>query len=104
VSGVFTFGKYNGMAFENVPSDYFEWLIGTRKKDIEAYQAELDRRAAAEVASLTMTERIIVAGYRALAKTMHPDVGGSKEQFQELQGSYEQLKSVMVEVKGVAAK
>lgn len=96
-----TFGKYNGMPFEDVPADYFEWLIETRKKDIQLYQAEIDRRAAMEVANLTMTEKIIQAGYRVLAKTMHPDVGGSKEQFQELQGSYEQLKSVMSEVKAV---
>jgi F420-0:gamma-glutamyl ligase-like protein len=96
---VLTFGKYNGVQIENVPGDYLEWLISTRKKDIQTYQDELDRRAAVELSSLSMVERIIQSGFRALAKTMHPDVGGSTEQFKELQGSYEQLKGILSEVK-----
>jgi len=99
---VLTFGKYNGMPIESVPADYLEWLIETRKKDIRLYQDELDRRAAAELSSLTMVERIIQAGYKSLAKSFHPDVGGDANQFRELQGSYEQLKGILSEVKSTS--
>jgi hypothetical protein len=98
---IITFGKYNGQPLENIPADYIEWLISTRKKDIEMYQRELDRRATAELSTMTMVERIIQSGYRSLAKTMHPDAGGTTEGFQELQGSYEQLKGILSEVKRI---
>jgi hypothetical protein len=96
---VLTFGKYNGVELSAVPSDYLEWLISTRKKDIQTYQDELDRRAVVELSSLTMVERIIQSGFKTLAKTMHPDAGGTTAGFQELQGSYEQLKGILTEVK-----
>jgi hypothetical protein len=98
----FAFGKYYGKEVSDpeVPEDYLQWLIDANKKSIAAYQAELDRRTAAVDASLGMTEKIIQAGYRELAKKYHPDAGGDPTVFRELQGSYEQLKGVLSEVKG----
>jgi hypothetical protein len=102
----FQFGKHAGKAYSDpsIDSFYFSWMIDTKKKEIAGYQAELDRRAAAEEAaenaSQSMHERIIREGYRALAKKLHPDAGGSTNEFKELQGSYEVLQGIMREVKG----
>lgn len=99
----FTWGKHNGLDYSDpaVSDDYFQWLIDMRQKDIREYQAELDRREAQESASQSMHEQIIKEGYRSLAKKLHPDVGGDKAKFQELQGSYEVLQGIMKEVREV---
>ena len=43
----------------------------------------------------TMAEELIVAGYKALAKKYHPDIGGSNEQFQELGNIKEKLAKML---------
>ena len=96
-----SFGKYAGVDLRDVPRDYVEWLISSRKKDLAEYEAELERRELVEAASVSMGERIIQAGFRALSKQFHPDSGGSDAQFIELKAGYEQLKMVMEEVKRV---
>lgn len=37
------------------------------------------------------TTEEVKARYKTLAKTLHPDKGGTKEDFQELQNQYEQI-------------
>lgn len=90
---IMKFGKYRGYDIRSVPADYLEWAIEHNRSTIKSYQEELDRRQSLEEASMGMIERIIKAGYRDLAKKFHPDNGGSTEQMQELNGSYERLKA-----------
>ena len=51
--------------------------------------------------SLPMLERIIAAGYRTLAKTAHPDLGGTDKDFRNLKIAKEQLDSMLAEVKDI---
>lgn len=83
----------------DIPRDYLEWLIDTRKKDIATYQGELDRRDVLEAGSLSMVEKLVSAGYRALALKAHPDQGGTPAEFLELQGAKAQLDEVVKELK-----
>lgn len=92
------FGKFAGMDIQDVPRDYLEWLIGTRRKDIDTYESEIARREMVETASLSLVEQIAQEGYRQLAKRAHPDTGGSQAQFLALQGAFEQLKAILREV------
>lgn len=100
---ILTFGKYNGEDIRNVPQDYIEWLIGTREADLRDYKAELERRKAIEEASMSIVEKIAHSGYKALARTLHPDAGGDTEQFKQLGMAYEQLKAILAEVKQILA-
>lgn len=93
------FGKYNGVDLHDVPADYLEWLVTQRQKDLTDYQEELNRREAVETASSTLVEKIVHSGYKALAKSAHPDAGGSEAAFKELGAAYEQLKMILTEVK-----
>jgi len=96
---IFAFGKYKGLEYSEADEEYLQWMIDAKLKEIKGYQDELDRRAMAKEASLSMSEKIITAGYKALAMSLHPDKGGSTVQFQELKASYDQLKDVMNAVK-----
>ncbi len=96
-----SFGKYAGTALADVPEDYLNWLIDTKKKEIDGYQDELDHRARAEEASMSMVDRIAQEGFKAMAKKLHPDKGGSTSEFQNLTASFEHLKEILTEVKRV---
>lgn len=43
-------------------------------------------------------ERIIAKGFRELAKTEHPDTGGTEQRFRELRDAKRQLDRMMEEV------
>ena len=96
---VLNFGKHSGKDLSDVPEDYLGWLIDTRKKELQVYEAEVARRKAVEEASQSDLEKLIQAGYRALAQKAHPDKGGSAQEFQALQAAYEQAKMLLQEVK-----
>lgn len=97
-SDVINFGKYKGTRLSDVPEDYVLWMIDNSKKTITLYQAELDRRKLVEEGSMSMVERIAAEGYRSLAKKMHPDAGGSAEDFRSLQAAKEQMSIILKEV------
>lgn len=101
---IFKFGKHSGKEFSSVDRSYLEWLIEQNKKDIKLYQDELDRRDLAEQGTLSMTEKIVQAGYRELAKKLHPDTGGSVKEFQELRASFEGLKEALEGLKPADGK
>jgi hypothetical protein len=98
---IFKFGIHRGKEITDsrIDNSYLEFLIAKNKQDIRIYQTELDRRAALENASDDMATRLIQAGYRTLAKQLHPDVGGDPEKFQELLGSKEILMQVLEKLK-----
>jgi hypothetical protein len=79
-----TFGKYAGLDLQDVPQDYIEWVLQKNKDQTAEYEAELDRRAALLQASETLVQKIVNTGYKTLAKTMHPDQGGTDKQMHDL--------------------
>jgi hypothetical protein len=92
---IFPFGTHKGLPITEVPKEYLEWYLRENEVLMKQCRAELERRDALEEATQSMAERIIQAGYRALAKQMHPDLGGDPAQFRELQGTVEELRSAL---------
>ena len=74
---------------------YMEWLAreGKLSHDIGLSYVHEDQ--------LPLMERIIAVGYRQLAKTTHPDLGGSTEDFNNLKEAKNQLILVLGTVKDV---
>ena len=95
-SYIFRFGKHAGKSIEEVPEDYLVWL---RTDCQERLDAELDRRNPLRAAATPMVEKIIDAGYRALALKHHPDKGGDMRTFQELTAAHVQLKEAVKAVR-----
>ena len=93
------FGKHAGKDLADVPREYIEWFVDSRRKDLATYEAELARRDALEASSQTMVEKLVQAGFRQLALRAHPDQGGSVEEFRELQGAKAVLDTVLRELK-----
>lgn len=98
---ILKFGKHAGTDIQDVPLDYLEWMLAKCKQDVVLYQGEIERRELVESASLSTVEKIVQAGYRTLAKTAHPDSGGTTADFQALQAGMEQLKMILREVANV---
>jgi hypothetical protein len=98
------FGKYRGWEITTLPDDYLSWLttIELRGWLFNAVHREYDRRtwgyeypeeerAPSSVfglrirpEDLAMAQKLFAAGYRTLARTMHPDAGGDVAAMQRL--------------------
>ena len=89
------FGKYRGHDIRDVPEDYLQWLIMNSEQTLEMCRRELERRENAEQASMSWMERLIKTGYRELVKRHHPDAGGTTEDMQSLNASYEALNDAL---------
>jgi len=107
---IMSFGKYCGSRLRDVPADYVEWLIDGKESEIAFYKGELKRREEeealrllAEEANTPLVERMANEGFRQLARTFHPDAGGTTEQFQQLQAAKEKLKQIFELAKSVGA-
>jgi uncharacterized protein (DUF3820 family) len=99
MSFVFKFGKHAGCYIEDVPLDYLEWMRDKNAEMNGLIDAELRRRELLAQDQMPMVEKLIHEGYRALARKLHPDAGGSEEAFKALQAAYEQLRTAVKEVK-----
>jgi hypothetical protein len=86
------FGQYKGQPISAVPADYLEFLIKTAEETISDCREELTRREAAAEASLPWVQRVVEAGFRALAKQHHPDHGGTNDAMSELIAAVECLR------------
>ena len=80
------FGRYRGHQIDALPDDYLAWLAtlpDLRPTLRAAVDAEVVRRRRSGRRTATpdrsTCETLITAGYRALARQHHPDVGGSHE-------------------------
>lgn len=102
-SYIIPFGKHRGERLEDVPEEYIAWLIERQRSTIEMYEKELDRRRLVEESSMSVVEQIVSAGYKTLAKKLHPDHGGSPDQFRALAAAKEQLGIILEEVKNVTS-
>jgi uncharacterized protein (DUF3820 family) len=90
---VLEFGKYAGRSISDVPEQYLRWLLEHNGKIVAAVKAELEFRETESLANLSMEERIVEAGFRALALKCHPDRdGGSHEEMLELNATTEKLR------------
>lgn len=95
---IFPFGTHKGLPMSAVPREYLEWYLRENETLMKHCRAELERRDALEDATQSMAERILQAGYRSLAKQLHPDLGGDPTEFRELQGTVEELRSFILGV------
>ena len=103
------FGKHRGEWLHDLDEDYFTWVSGLKldeplKKHVEAEQrrrrgrersreqSNPPRHAQAGKPDLASVKAIIDAGYRALAKKAHPDLGGSHGQMTQLNATVEWLR------------
>jgi Putative quorum-sensing-regulated virulence factor len=83
------FGRHRGVELEDLPDDYLEWLrvIDLRPGLRAAVEQEHTRRLYRETFQPSLIRllpeeqraavQIVEAGRRAMAKTAHPDIGGS---------------------------
>lgn len=115
------FGKHKGMPIENLPDDYLtfivdwmdseasNWMSHSRKRLFDALDEELFRRkhnlplpsAKQQAGTLVcstearkLLPEFIKSGYRAMSLKLHPDKGGSAEDFlalKELKDALEAL-------------
>jgi hypothetical protein len=99
---VLTFGKHRGHDVRDVPREYLEWLLASAHQTVTEVEAELERRDLLEMADASWAEKIIRAGFRALAMQHHPDQGGSAEDMRELLAANEQLKNAFLDTAATA--
>jgi hypothetical protein len=92
---VVTFGAHQGRRWGEVDREYIEFLLASKREEIDALEDELHRRDLLEEAELPMAEQIIRAGYHALAQKHHPDKGGDEAKMRELNASHEGLKELL---------
>lgn len=71
---------------------YLEWLAKGNQVADQVGLSDL------EVDQLPLLERVVARGYRELAKTEHPDTGGTAERFSALRTAKLQLDRMMAEV------
>jgi hypothetical protein len=80
MSATMPFGKYKGWPLADLPDDYLKWVCEVADRD------PLQSAAAAEAArrkgprpDFRVVEDLIACGQRSLAKSAHPDTGGSHD-------------------------
>jgi hypothetical protein len=102
------FGKYRGFPVQDLPDDYLDWLHslddlhGRLRKAVESewqYRQweEESRRPVEHTRDLDAEDRallaeLIRAGYRALVRKYHPDLGGNPETMVRLNALMERLR------------
>lgn len=105
------FGKHAGQRISDLPTHYLEWLLAQhwlREPLKSTLGREYSERCAADeqqphheplrVADRAVVEtatEIVGAGYRTLAKRLHPDAGGSHESMIALNAARDFLHSVI---------
>lgn len=85
------FGQFRGLPIGDLPDDYLDWLM-TLDDLREPLRSGVEREWRARHADSVGLEpdianvatEIVTAGYRALAKQHHPDVGGDAEAMRRL--------------------
>lgn len=94
------FGKYKGYSLEDIPSDYLAWMAANMEREMlrDAAREELERRRPPRreqpllLGQDAITRELVEAGYRALAKKFHPDLGGDLQKMQELNRVMEKIR------------
>jgi len=100
------FGKYKGRPLATLPDGYLVWLTGLsdlREPLASEIAREIERRAYERSASSPsypspcpspeLAGELITAGFKTLAKRLHPDAGGNHEKMLLLNNTAEWLRS-----------
>jgi hypothetical protein len=104
------FGLHKGCAIEDLPDSYLHWLttIDLRGWLHDAVHREFDRRSQYDHCTppppagggirirpeeILLARRVFDAGYRSLARTMHPEVGGDVREMQRLNALAESMRT-----------
>ena len=107
------FGRYRGLPLNAIPSDYLAWLLslddlrqplrgcvwreavrrGLARDDEDDDGSRYVPPPRSQPVDLELAERLITAGYRALAKQLHPDVGSNTETMQKVNAAAEALRA-----------
>lgn len=100
------FGKFRGYPVSELPREYLEWLtenIDLREPLASAVEAALssggDDRALSYSGNLPpelkpIVSEIVSAGYRTVARRLHPDAGGRHEDMQKLNAARDWLRKL----------
>jgi hypothetical protein len=88
---ILKFGKYEGWDLADVPDDYVDYMAQQKRKDLQLWAEEQQRRELMREAELSMIEKVIKVGYRTLAQQYHPDRGGDEETMRQLNAAMAQL-------------
>jgi len=75
--------------------EYLEWLA--RGKNLDAQMGFRD----VEEKDLPLLNRIVNVGFRTIAKEVHPDLGGTDQQFMDLKQAKVQLDIILREMKDI---
>jgi heterodisulfide reductase subunit A-like polyferredoxin len=103
------FGRYHGIPLADLPDEYVDWLMSLdnlreplRSAIAREWRARREAESAAEdaatdAAALTpgiadIAAEVVTAGYRALAKQRHPDLGGDVEAMRQLNAAVAALR------------
>jgi hypothetical protein len=94
------FGKHKGLAIGDLPDDYLDWLLTAENLPpmlCEAVRREWDSRTAPRQAvpgntafirlehdDALLMKHVLAAGYKAVARVLHPDLGGDTTAMQRL--------------------
>jgi hypothetical protein len=89
------YGKYKGWDIEEVPDDYVEYMITAKRKDLEIWEGEWQRRELAREAQMPLIMKMAKTGYRAMALQCHPDRGGSEAQMKDLNAAWAQMEETL---------
>ena len=88
------FGRYKGMALEDLPDAYMQWLHGLPdlreplRSGVDAeWRLRFGTPLRSTLSALTadarpVAEELILVGYRVLARQHHPDQGGATRTMQ----------------------
>jgi hypothetical protein len=120
------FGRFRGCQIEDLPSDYLQWLttIELRGSLREAIHREYSQRTGeygeyddgsyrtppppppaqpglrVRLDQVPMARRLIDAGYKSLARLLHPDhAGGDAEEMRDLNLLVDQLRAQLATLK-----
>jgi hypothetical protein len=90
-----TIGKFEGELWRDLP----EWYLNSQANWGRECQGELDRRESERELELGPLERYLTQFKRTLAKTAHPDAGGSNEEMQRVNQCHELLMKLVADYK-----
>jgi hypothetical protein len=93
---ILTFGKYNGWDLTEVPDEYVDYMVQQKRCDLRIWEEEQQRRELMREAELPMIEKVVKAGYHALAHKYHPDRGGDEDAMRQLNAAMAQLQDIVV--------
>jgi hypothetical protein len=111
------FGKYKGTEIAELPSDYLLWMLALddlREPLRSAVLREAVRRNEEvpialkhnvvainlKPEELQLARRLFDAGYKTLARALHPDLGGDVQQMQDLNLFAENVRQQFVTLEG----